>query len=208
MPTAYPKSSPTEMLGLLVLLNTHKGSEDVARLADDLDLEIDEILPSLEYAEVLKLVTVSDGRASFTELGKRFVGSSIRERKAIIRDQLYRTALFKTLMRALEGAPDHTLSDEQLTSIVSFTTAPADEAVQNIVNWGRYAELFRYDATEHRLIARRRPPPSRAPPNRPPPPGAPAGAGPGSVSVRGGGGAGSSGHASATPAFPERMALA
>ena len=171
MPTTYPKSSPTEMMGLLVLLKSHRGSEDIALLADDLDLEIDEILPALELAEVLQLVAVSDGRVTFTDLGKRFVAATIRDRKAIIREQLCRTTLFKTLMRALDNSPDHSLTDEQLNQIVSFTTAPADEAVQNIVNWGRYADLFRYDAEEHRLIARRRTPAPRAPSNRPPPPG-------------------------------------
>ncbi|HYA70802.1 MAG TPA: nitrate ABC transporter ATP-binding protein, partial [Thermoplasmata archaeon] len=62
MPTTFPKCNPTEMMGLLVLLNGHKGSEDVALLADDLDLEIDEIFPALEFAEVLQLVTVVAGR--------------------------------------------------------------------------------------------------------------------------------------------------
>jgi len=41
VPTTYPKASPTELMGLLVLLKDHKGAQDVARLADDLDLEID-----------------------------------------------------------------------------------------------------------------------------------------------------------------------
>ena len=156
VPTAYPKASPTEMMGLLVLLNAHKGSEDVALLADDLDLEIDEILPSLEFAEVLQLVRVADGRATFTDLGQRIVQSTIRERKSIVRDQLKRTTLFRTLLRALESAPDHCLSDERLNQIVSLTTAPADEAVQNIVNWGRYADLFRYDTDRRRLVLVRR----------------------------------------------------
>lgn len=156
VPTAYPKASPTEMMGLLVLLNAHKGSEDVALLADDLDLEIDEILPSLEFAEVLQLVRVADGRATFTDLGRRIVQSTIRERKSIVRDQLKRTTLFRTLLRALEGTPDHCLSDERLNQIVSLTTAPADEAVQNIVNWGRYADLFRYDTDRRRLVLVRR----------------------------------------------------
>lgn len=156
MPTTFPKCNPTEMMGLLVLLNSHKGSEDVALLADDLDLEIDEIFPALEFAEVLQLVKVTEGRATFTELGRKLVGGSIRDRKAIIRDQLRSTTLFKTLLRALESAPEHALSDEDLGQIVSLTTAPADEAVQNIVNWGRYADLFRYDADEHRLVLTRR----------------------------------------------------
>lgn len=140
------------MMGLLVLLNSHKGSEDVARLADDLDLEIDEIFPALEYAEVLQLVKVAEGRATFTDLGKKLLGGSIRDRKAVIRDQLKKTTLFRTLLRALERSPTRSLTDDELTQIVSLTTAPADEAVQNIVNWGRYADLFRYDADEQRLV--------------------------------------------------------
>ena len=156
MPTTFPKCNPTEMMGLLVLLNTHKGSEDVALLADDLDLEIDEIFPALEFAEVLQLVKVVDGRVSFTDLGKKLVGGTIRDRKAIIREQLRKTTLFRTLLRALESAPEHSLSDEDLAQIISFTTAPADEAVQNIVNWGRYADLFRYDSAEQRLVLTRR----------------------------------------------------
>jgi hypothetical protein len=156
------------MMGLLVLLNSHKGSEDVALLADDLDLEIDEILPSLEYAQVLQLVKVAEGRVTFTDLGKRLVQGTIRDRKAIIRDQLRRTTLFKTILRALDNAPDHCLSDDDLNQIVSFTTAPADEAVQNIVNWGRYADLFRYDADERRLVAVRRATVGRSGGTRPP----------------------------------------
>ena len=156
MPTTFPKCNPTEMMGLLVLLNSHNGSEDVALLADDLDLEIDEIFPALEFAEVLQLVKVVDGRATFTDLGKKLMVGSIRDRKTVIRDQLRKTTLFKTLLRALESAPEHSLSDEDLGQIVSFTTAPADEAVQNIVNWGRYADLFRYDSAEQRLILTRR----------------------------------------------------
>jgi len=174
VPTSYPKSSPTEVMGLLVLLNQHKGSEDVALLADDLDLEIDEILPSLDYAEVLGLVKVTDGRATFTDLGRRMVGSTIRERKAILRDQLRRTTLFKTLLRALESSPERCLTDDQLAQIVSFAAASGDDALQNIVNWGRYAELFRYDSAERRLVAAVRPAPARsgASTERPPPPGA------------------------------------
>jgi hypothetical protein len=159
------------MMGLLVLLKSHKGSEDVALLADDLDLEIDEILPALEFAEILQLVKVSEGRATFTDLGKRLVAGTIRDRKAIVREQLRRTTLFKTLLRALENAPDHSLTDEQLNRIASFTTAPADEAVQTIVNWGRYAELFRYDADERRLVAVRHAASMKSGASHPPPPG-------------------------------------
>jgi NitT/TauT family transport system ATP-binding protein len=175
VPTSYPKCSPTEMQGLLVLLNSHKGSEDVALLADDLDLEIDEILPSLDFAGVLGLTRVADGRVTFTDLGRRYMAASIRDRKAILRDQLRKTTLFKTLLRALDSAPEHQLTDEQLTQLISVTPASADESVQNIVNWGRYAELIRYDADEHLLVAVRHSGSGSKPPSgsRPPPPSTP-----------------------------------
>ncbi len=156
MATTYPKCSPTEMLGLLVLLNDHKGSEDVALLADDLDLEIDEIFPSLEYAQHLQLLKVTEGRATFTELGKKLVDASIRERKTIVREQLKKTPLFRTILRALEASPSGTLDDEEFGHIISFTTAKADGGEQNIVNWGRYADLFRYDADAHTICPARR----------------------------------------------------
>ncbi len=157
-------------MGLLVLLGSHKGEEDVALLADDLDLEIDEIFPSLEYAEVLGLIKVKDGRAAFTDLGKRMTSASIRDRKSILREQLKRTALFRTLLKALEQAPGHRLSDEEFGRLVSFTNATGDDAAQNIVNWGRYAALLRYDADRHELIGVRRASSPRGGSGRSPPP--------------------------------------
>lgn len=169
MPTTYPKAAPTEMMGLLVLLKDHKGHEDVARLADDLDLEIDEILPSIEFAEVLGLLRVEDGRAGLTEVGERLLAGTIRERKTLLREQLQRTTLFKALLRALESSPERRLTDEEVNRLIEFTTAPADALVQNIINWGRYAELFRYDPDQRVLLpARARSPRGSATGAKPP----------------------------------------
>jgi NitT/TauT family transport system ATP-binding protein len=174
VPTAFPKASPPELQGLLVLLAEHNGNEDVARLADDLDLEIDEILPSIDYAETLGLVKVIDGRAELTETGRRLLSASIRERKTILREQLKKTTLFKTILRALESAPEGRLTEDDVQRLLAFTTAPSDSYVLNIINWGRYAELFRYDSDEHALIAIRSRSAPRNPPSSPPSnPGAP-----------------------------------
>lgn len=168
VPTVFPKASPTELQGLLVLLDEHKGAEDIALLADDLDLEIDEILPSLDYAEALGLVKVGDGRATLTDIGRGLLSASIRDRKTILRDQLAKTTLFKTILRALENSPGGRLTEEDVQRLLAFTTAPSDSYVLNIINWGRYAELFRYDADEHALIAIRSRMSAHGPPRSPP----------------------------------------
>lgn len=152
MPTIYPKASRSQVMGLLVLLQEHKGSDDVALLADDLELELDEILPALEFAEALGLLKVTDGRATLTDTGRQLLAGSIGERKALIRDLLTRTTLFRTLLRALQNAPDHCLSEEEYTQLLELTSAPSEEMVQTIVNWGRYAGLFRYDSERRALV--------------------------------------------------------
>jgi NitT/TauT family transport system ATP-binding protein len=160
------------MLGLLVLLQDHHGEEDLARLADDLDLEIDEILPSSDWAEALQLVKVHDGRMNFTSAGTRIVAATIRERKAILREQLKKTRLFATLARALENAPGARLTGEEVNRLIAFTTAPADDLVLNIINWGRYTELFRYDQEEEVLtLIPHRPPRAPTSAGRDPPAG-------------------------------------
>ncbi len=157
------------MMGLLVLLKDHKGADDLARLADDLDLEIDEILPSSDWAEALGLVKVEDGRMTFTPTGQALVSATIRERKNILRQQLIRSTLFSTLSRSLETAPGGRMHQQEFSRLIALTAAPADEAEQNIINWGRYTELFRYDPDERIFtIIRHRPPRSTAPGGRPP----------------------------------------
>jgi NitT/TauT family transport system ATP-binding protein len=168
VPTTYPKCSPSEMIGLLLLLNAHKGSEDIALLADDLDLEIDEILPATDFAQALQLIKVVDGRATLTDLGKKLVAGSIRDRKPVLREQLKKTTLFKALLRALEGAPEKRLSEEDVNRLIAFTNAPADEYVQNIINWGRYTELFRYDSDQRLLLPSRAHAPLKGAPPSPP----------------------------------------
>jgi hypothetical protein len=176
MPTVYPKCSPSEMMGLLMLLNDHGGEEDLARLGDDLDLEIDEILPSSDFAEALQLVKVKDGRMAFTDAGRKLVALSIRDRKDLLREQIKRTTLFRTLVRALESSPEQHLSEEQVQQLIGLTIPSADAALLNIINWGRFVGLFRFDPDARILepVRARRTQRAPTPPAGRPPSGGPA----------------------------------
>ncbi|SNQ60743.1 hypothetical protein [Candidatus Methanoperedens nitratireducens] len=44
----FPKTTISEIIGLLEAVNDAGGVEDAARLAADFDLELDEILPSID----------------------------------------------------------------------------------------------------------------------------------------------------------------
>ncbi|MCI4323153.1 MAG: AAA-associated domain-containing protein [Thermoplasmata archaeon] len=180
MPTIYPKCAPSEMMGLLVLLNEHKGEDDLARLADDLDLEIDEILPSSDFAEALQLVRMKDGRITLTDIGRKLLAATIRDRKELLREQLKRTTLFRTLVRALESSAEHQLTEEQVQQLIGVTVPSADSALLNIINWGRFVGLFRFDPEGRTLqpVHLRRSPRSPPPSSGRPPAGGGADSGP------------------------------
>lgn len=151
MPTLYPKCAPSEVLGFLVILNTHRGSQEIARLAEEENLAIDKILPAVEYAQGLGLLTVEDGRATLTDSGRMLLAAGIQTRKVLLREVLKRTILFRAILRSLEQSVDGRVAEDELGQIVAFTTAPP-ESIQDIINWGRYCELFRYDVNEHAIL--------------------------------------------------------
>lgn len=72
--------------GLVELLEDRQG--DLYRLGQELQLEVDDILPIVEATQVMRLVSIKEGDITLTEVGKQFIGSGIDERKAIFRNQL------------------------------------------------------------------------------------------------------------------------
>lgn len=172
MPTLYPKCTPSEVLGFLMLLNNARGSQDLARISDEENLPIDKILPAVEYAQGLGLLTLEEGRASITDAGRMLLAADIRNRKVLLRELLKRTILFRAILRSLEQSVDGTVAEDEIAQIVAFTTAPP-EAIQTIINWGRYTELFRYDATRHSILPMGTKGPAKATPVIPLPPSPP-----------------------------------
>jgi NitT/TauT family transport system ATP-binding protein len=139
------------MIGLLVLLKGHRGQEDLARLADDLDLEIDEILPAVEFAEALGFLTLSDGRATITETGQKFLSGSITDKRVYLREGLKTVPVFAQILRALENSANKTLMGEELGAVIFPLSLSSEDVMQNVIHWGRYTELFYYDADENVL---------------------------------------------------------
>ena len=142
-------------MGLLVLLKDHGGAEDLALLADDLELEIDELLPSVEWADALGLVSVGEGRAVLSEIGKALLSGNIRARKTQIRDRLKNMKLFNHIVKSLDASPGHQLTGEQVAEMLARISLPSEGALQHVINWGRFADLFRFNSEENVLTLSR-----------------------------------------------------
>ncbi len=149
-----PHARPGGIAGLLEILLDHSGKDDIYRLADDLAFEIDDLLPIVDAAQLLGFLTVTEGDAAITTTGAEYANSEILRQK-----ELFRTAavehvlLLRQIVRAIEAKSDGTVSEEFFHDMLDeqFSEEETLRQLETAINWGRYAELFDFDASRRRF---------------------------------------------------------
>ncbi len=133
--------------GLLELVADRGGHDDLYRLGAELFLEVDDLLPVTETAELFHLAEVREGDLFLTDLGQRFVDCDVNERKAIIREQLKDIPIIRMITRVLVSKANHAMSKEFFTDILEehFSVNESERQLMTAINWGRFADLFHYD---------------------------------------------------------------
>jgi NitT/TauT family transport system ATP-binding protein len=140
--------------GLVELMVDMGAEQDVARLADRLSLPVDDFLSILEAATLLGFAQVSAGRVSVTAAGRDFATSTILRSKDIFREAvLTRVPIVATITKTLEEKKNKEMRADFFIDLLDeyYPTAEAKRQFETAVEWGRYAELFEYDAVEERL---------------------------------------------------------
>ncbi len=150
-----PHARPGGMAGLLELLLDKGGRDDIYRLADDLTFEIDDLLPIVDAAQLLGFLKIEEGDAAITESGTEFSNSEILRQKELFRDAaLANVLLLRQIRRALETKSDHTVPEEFFLDMLDeqFSEEECLRQIETAVTWGRYAELFDFDASRRRFV--------------------------------------------------------
>jgi NitT/TauT family transport system ATP-binding protein len=150
-----PHARPGGVAGLLELLVDKGGRDDIYRLADDLAFEIDDLLPIVDAAQLLGFLTVEEGDLAITESGAEFANSEILRQKELFRDAAVKNVLLlRQIRRALETKSDHTVPEDFFLDMLDeqFSDEESQRQMETAVAWGRYAELFDYDAGRRRFV--------------------------------------------------------
>ena len=150
-----PHARPGGMAGLLELVLDKGGRDDIYRLADDLAFEIDDLLPIVDAAQLLGFLKVEEGDAVITESGAEFANSEILRQKELFRDAaLQNVLLLRQIRRALEAKSDHTVPEEFFMDMLDeqFSEEESLRQIETAVTWGRYAEIFDFDAARRRFV--------------------------------------------------------
>ena len=150
-----PHARPGGIAGLLELLIDYNGRADIYRLADDLAFEIDDLLPIVDAAHLW----LSQGRRGRCRDHSGWTGNT-PNRKSCCR----RTSSGKPRSRMCSCCgrsparsntkSDHTVPEEFFLDMLDEQFS-ADETLRQLetaISWGRYAELFDFDASRRRFI--------------------------------------------------------
>ena len=150
-----PHARPGSIAGLVEIINDRGAGDDLYHLAEDLVLDVEDLLPIVEAAQLLGLVEVKEGDVRLTPAGKTYAEASIEQRKEIFRAAaLERVPLLRQIHNALRAKSDHAMPAEFFRDILDerFSTDEAPRQMEMAIDWGRYAEIFDYDSQSERLL--------------------------------------------------------
>ncbi|MEV6280049.1 nitrate/sulfonate/bicarbonate ABC transporter ATP-binding protein [Nocardia sp. NPDC051832] len=157
-PTArpLPDASPGGLAGLVELVYAAGGRADLPVVADELNFELDDLLPLVDAAALLDLATVESGDVELTEIGRRFTTADIQESKQIFAEQArHRAPLVRTICKGLAGSRDGSLKAGFFLDLLrrGFSPDDARRQLDLAIDWGRYAELYDYEKDTDRITA-------------------------------------------------------
>jgi NitT/TauT family transport system ATP-binding protein len=146
---------PGGIAGLLELIDeSTNGREDIYRLAEQLSFEIDDLLPIVDAAQQLGFLKVEEGDAQITPEGHEFANAEILRQKELFRQAaLSHVIILRQIVRTLEAKKDHSAPEELFHDLLDehFSEEESKRQLDTAIAWGRYAELFEYDAGRQRL---------------------------------------------------------
>jgi NitT/TauT family transport system ATP-binding protein len=141
--------------GLLELLvEWPQGRAEISNLAERLQLAVDDLLPILDAAVLLGFAEVTGRVVQLTEIGQDFANTTILRSKDLFRQQLLaRVPVFRSILQTLEEKGSRSMRADFFLNLWDehFPHAEAERQFATAIDWGRYAELFEYDASEERL---------------------------------------------------------
>jgi NitT/TauT family transport system ATP-binding protein len=142
------------MAGLLEILLARGGREDLPALAHDLILEVNDLLPLVDGAVLLGFATVDHADLEITDDGREFVVADILASKELFaRKAAEHAPLVRAITNALNNCMDGNLSRDFFLDVLrrGYADAEAQHQLDIAIDWGRYGELYEYDANTEQL---------------------------------------------------------
>ncbi len=141
-----PRVEVSRMLGFLEAVAADGGRADIFALTQQMREEFGSVIAVAKALEILDLVVTPEHEVVITPLGRELIDAEPERRKEIFRRQIQRLALFRSLKDKLAESESVTEDDFKEEIHAQLPYENADKMIDTIVDWGRYAEIFDFDA--------------------------------------------------------------
>jgi NitT/TauT family transport system ATP-binding protein len=145
-----PPVSTNMIAGLIetVAAPPYNGKADLPEIARTLQLEIDELFPVAEILHYLGFAEIKEGDILLSAAARNFADLDTQTRKEVFaRHLLASVPLAQHIKHVLDERPGHRAPrvrfEQELEDYLS--DAAAEETLDAVIDWGRYAEIFAYD---------------------------------------------------------------
>lgn len=149
-----PDATPGGLAGLADVMVNQPNGMDLADLAAKLSFEVDDLFPLIDAGLMLGIFQADNGHVSLTDQGRAWNDADILESKEMFSRMLMaHVPLIRIIDRALKNSDDKSLHGSLILDLLRAHHSDK-EAVQQFdtaITWGRYGELFDYDADDDRL---------------------------------------------------------
>jgi len=145
-----PDVSTNEIAGLIetVAREPFSGKADLPVISQELQMGDEELFPIIEVVQHLGFADLAGGDILLTPIARTFAEADVQARKRIFTQQLTAyVPLAAHIKRVLDERPGHRAPrirfEEELEDYLSDSYA--EETLDRVINWARYAEIFAYD---------------------------------------------------------------
>jgi NitT/TauT family transport system ATP-binding protein len=141
--------STNTLAGMMESLATspYDGKAELPTLANELQLEADELLPIAETLQLMRFAEIEGRMIRLTTAGKRYAVADVDARKQLFAQHLLTyVPLAAHIRRVLDDRTSHQAPARRFRDeLEDFMSEDyAEETLASVVGWGRYAEVFAY----------------------------------------------------------------
>ncbi|QQR80883.1 MAG: ATP-binding cassette domain-containing protein [Deltaproteobacteria bacterium] len=137
-----------DVIGILEAVSARGGNVPLFRLNDEIDTTFTSILLATKGAELLGFLTTPEDHLIMTDIGKEFMLASKKMQKQIFKNRFVQLNLFKRLKDMLERSPEGRFPRQIFLEELAIHCPLEDpkKLFRILINWGKYAELWSYQA--------------------------------------------------------------
>ena len=137
--------------GLLEVVFDLGGRDDLPKLAERLRLEVDDLLPIIDASALLGFARVEQGDVILTPAGTEFAQADVQRSHQIFGEMaLARVPILRTIVETLKQKKSGKAKEDLFLEFLDehYSEKEAQRQFETAIAWGRYGQLFEYDADD------------------------------------------------------------